>query len=177
MKRLSEEELRFDLQAWLWAEAAVIEMARGLRGGGGWEQWAVVQFLRWQDAKYQGDGGVNYQREWPLQEGPKSRRFDIAYNCVAGQPAPDAEHPLIFSQWKTGYNDNTVSAEVTKDIQTLVEPLRAAHVPAPWLPLIVVFGPPGVTFAGSWTPENAPPATQVRITLSTADTWKAFGLL
>lgn len=176
MKRLSEEELRFDLQAWLWAEAPAIEMVRGLRGGGGWEQWSVIQFLRWQHAKYQGAGGVNYQRELQLQ-GPRPRRFDIAYNCVAGQPPPDAEHPLILSQWKTGYNDNAVSAEVTKDIQTLVEPLRAANMPAPWLPLIVVFGPLSVTFAGSWTPQDAPPGTQIRITLSTADTWKTYNLI
>ncbi len=145
MRQVKPADLLNDLMAWVTADAAVVEGVRRLRGGGGWEQWSVLQFLRWQiPHRGQGDD-LDYHREFPVPGIP--RRFDIAYNCVTVQLDVDPNYPVILTQWKCGNDGNGVAYEVNKDLGTLVEIKRPGGEQA-WKPLIVVLCPEPVPFAG-----------------------------
>jgi hypothetical protein len=159
-----------DLSGWLAADAGMIEKVRRLNGGGGWEQWCVIQFLRWQlDAQPPGFA-LDYQRELSFQSGSIRRRFDIAYNY--NNVNPTTGHPLILTQWKTGNDGNYVSMEVTKDLETLAEVGRNPNV----VLIVVVLCAQRVDFPG--VAEVGPfRNTEVRLYHSTNKTWEAVGVL
>jgi hypothetical protein len=149
-----------DLAQWLAQDAVAIEGVRNLNGGGGWEQWSVIQFLRWQLGNRH---NLDYQREW---KSPQVRRsYDIVYNVTQN----DANHPIIVTQWKCGNDGNNVSMEVTKDIGTLIE-LGKRGV----YPVLLILCAQNVNFGGVGSSGQIP-GTTVRLYYSTDATWKAYG--
>jgi hypothetical protein len=170
MKQVKPAEFLSDLVAWLTADAATVEGIRRLRGGGGWEQWSVLQFLRWQIPNRGRGDDLDYQREFAVPN--LARRFDIAFNCVTVQIDADPNYPLILSQWKCGNDGNAVAYEVNKDLGTLVE-IRRPEGGQAWLPLIVVLCPEDVPFAGVQK-SAAIPNTNVRLHMSTDATWNFY---
>jgi hypothetical protein len=167
MRAITQEQLLRDLEGWLGADATAIQQARRLQGGGGWEQWCIIQFLRWQLNAQPPGIDFEYQRELSLWSGPVQRRFDIGYNYESFNAR---QAPLILTQWKAGNNGNYVSSEVTRDLGTLTEFSHFEGVE----PLIVALCPEKVNFPG--VAESGPvDGTNVRIYVSTPQTWQMVG--
>ncbi|MEU5877249.1 hypothetical protein [Spirillospora sp. NPDC047279] len=168
-----------DLWEWFGQVAPTIEKARTLKGGGGFEQWAVIEFLRWQTAKRGPD--LNYRREYTAAKGLK-RRFDVAYNCPDVAP-PGKDDPVMLTQWKCGNTANSVSMEIQKDIGTFSEALGTGlgTAPQPQLgsdyvePFIIAFSPEPLISQSMWV-GPAVAGTALLLQISTDATLAAYGI-
>ncbi|GAA2427956.1 hypothetical protein GCM10010191_46090 [Actinomadura vinacea] len=167
-----------DFWTWINAEIQSIETARALKGGGGWEQWALIQFLLWQTARRP---TVSYQREFKVKG--LRRAFDIAYNLPSNVPiTPDK--PLILTQWKAKNDGNEASREAQTDLGTLQEFKQhiythvetVAGMKVPILPILVILCPEQVNFQGV-QPSEKIGNSDVRLWTSTDKTLSAYGLL
>ncbi|MCP2342148.1 hypothetical protein [Actinomadura rupiterrae] len=141
---ISEKELLDDLNGWYQAEAPLIDKACNLKGGG-WEQWAIVQFLFWQTA-HRGAQAPSYQREYIAPPFPE-RAFDIAYN-MPKDVLVDSHHPLILTQWKALRDGNAASMGAQTDIGTLQEVRRVLGKTVQIYPMLVILSPQEVGFPG-----------------------------
>ncbi len=170
MRKLTIDNLYNDLTQWAATDAVALNEAVALSNNAGWEQWCVVQFLRWQHHQPEAAQGVNFHREWREWNPASRRRYDIVYNS---RPEPDAGgYPVLVTQWKA--MKENVSYNLFEDIGTLSEinTYWEQHQRA-WLPVLV-----GLTIAGAEFPgaRELPtvPAADVRLYISTAETWKPF---
>jgi hypothetical protein len=114
-----------------------VRRANDFRGGGGYENWTLVQFL----LAATSTADYDYRREAPYARA----RIDIAFNeNNIAMPTP-----LIWTEWKCNPNANTLSVGFTGDIQKLVRVLTdftpGQVLP---LPLILGVGPEHATFPG-----------------------------
>lgn len=153
-----------NIYQWLTAAAPSVRNANQLNGGGGYENWAVVQYL----LNLTGAGDFDYRREAPVGR----MRIDIAFNL--GQVAPLT--PAILTEWKCNPSANTLSVGCTGDIEKFVDVLEALPVAAVLpLPMIIGVGPAGAGFPGY---SSVPiPDAGLSLYLSTATTWATKGVL
>ncbi|MEV4252967.1 hypothetical protein AB0J52_07335 [Spirillospora sp. NPDC049652] len=164
---ISENELLADLNGWYQAEAHLIDRACNLTGGG-WEQWATVQFLFWQ-LTHRGAQAPSYKREYIAPPFPK-RAFDIAYNMPT-EVLVDSRHPLILTQWKALRDGNAASTGANTDIGTLQEIGQELGKTIPTYPLLVILSPQDVGFKGSGVVGPLTPGG-VRLYVSSAATFQ-----
>lgn len=166
MRKISVDNLYNDLALWASAEAVALNEAVALSKNAGWEQWCVVQFLRWQHHQASAAQGLNFQREFNAP----GRRYDIAYNS---EPDADVNNfPVLLTQWKA--MKDAVSYDIFKDIGTLTEIekfMRSQN--RRWQPVIVGLTLGRAEFPGARELPTAP-AANVRLFVSTDETWKPF---
>lgn len=171
MRRITPAQGLQDLQAWMNARGSVFDTVRQLNGGGGWEQWSVIDFLTWQLA-YRAQLPISYQREFRV-DGLR-RAFDIAYNVPPDIDGPlTRDQPLILTQWKCLNDSNAASMGATQDIGTLTEARQTILPGFFWLPVLVILCPGQVAFPGVQSQQI--PGTQVRLHASSPDTWRHYG--
>lgn len=166
MRKLSVDNLYNDLTQWAAADAVALNEAVTLSKNAGWEQWCVVQFLRWQLHQANAAQGLNFEREWNAP----GRRYDISYNSL---PEPDVNaFPIILTQWKA--MKDGVSYDIFKDIGTLTEiEKHMRSLNRTWQPVIVGLTLRGAEFPGAQALPSTPTAN-VQIFVSTDATWKPF---
>lgn len=160
MQPISYAALCQDLKAWAAQDGQAIRQAASLRGGGAWESWCVVQFLRWQlTAGNRGD--LDYSRENHVND----RFFDIAYNT-------ESRNPLILTQWKCRLNSADISSKIHEDVGTLTEMNTWMQKQnTVWTPLLVALSPDGGDFGGA---EVTALPGGFKLTLSTQETWRSY---
>ncbi|MFD0000465.1 hypothetical protein [Nocardia sp. NPDC127526] len=166
MRKLTIDNLYDDLLQWVAADVGAVNEALAVSKDRGWEQWCVVQFLRWQHHQRSAERGVNYQRELSIAR----RRYDIAYNCEAEADA--GEYPVLLTQWKA--MKGPVSYDMFGDIGTLTEVGKHwRNLGRRWVPVLVGLSTSGAEFPGVKELPGIPNA-QVRVFVSTEETWERF---
>lgn len=142
------------------AMASAVTRANDLKGGGGYENWTLVQFL----LNLTNTGDYDYLREARFGR----LRVDIAFNQANVAPRT----PAILTEWKCNPDANSLSAGCTGDIEKFVDVLRDTPVgPVLPLPLIIGVGPQGAAFTGYERYQISD--SRMFLYLSSADTWKA----
>ncbi|MER5260881.1 hypothetical protein ABTZ99_02200 [Actinosynnema sp. NPDC002837] len=144
--------------------------ANNLVGGGGYENWALVNFLRYLKYRY---GDFDYRREFPAQRtGGTQVRVDLAFNANSVTPAT----PLILTEWKCNPDLNALATGCTQDVQKFVDVLgfygSRKFYP---LPLVFGIGPDGPPVANGFTKFGF--GSGLALYASSPATWSALGLL
>ncbi|MBV9010530.1 MAG: hypothetical protein JO272_00535 [Pseudonocardiales bacterium] len=173
MQRITPAEGLQDLIGWMTGRGQILDFVRSLNGGGGWEQWAVIDFLRYQFPLRSQVQPLSYQRE--LRIPGLKRAFDIAYNLPSGADGPPTQqYPLILTQWKCLNDGNAASMGAQTDIGTLGEAMQRIPLGYSWLPVLVILCPQPVGFPG--VQSQGVPGTPVMLHASSPATWQAYGI-
>lgn len=166
MRKLTIDNLFSDLTQWAAAEAVALNEVVSFSKNGGWEQWCVVQFLRWQLHQGNAAQGLNFEREWNAP----GRRYDIAYNTA--NEADVNGYPIILTQWKA--LKDGISYDVFGDIGTLTEiEKHMRSLNRTWQPVIVGLTLRRAEFPGAKALPNIP-ASNVQLFVSSDATWQPF---
>jgi hypothetical protein len=147
----------------LTATATTLRKVNNLTGGGGYENWAIVQYL----VNLTSTVDYEYQRELQVDR----MRVDIAFNMVNQSPRT----PLILTEWKCNPDANGLSVGCGQDIDKFTDVLNRIQIgQVRPLPLVIGIGPPYASFPGC----RAANIGDINMCLytSTADTWKASGV-
>lgn len=147
-------------------------VANNLPGGGGYENWALVNFLLYVQYRY---GDFNCQREFFVQgTGRTAVRVDLVFNQNMITP----ETPFILTEWKCGPDHNALSTGCTEDVGKLAQVVQRYATNPPGgvypLPLVLGIGPDGTPPFAGFTKYGA--SGGPCLYLSTRATWEAVGV-
>lgn len=144
--------------------AYYFSQAANIRGGGGYENWALMTYLLF----IQGlNGDFYYQREYPMG----GRRVDLAIN--AGGPIdPSRNSPLILTEWKVNNNYNNLFYNFSIDIEKFDE-LSPFFEDYP-CPFVFGVGPYANGDPRYYFGKYAIPHTNLAFYYSTWATWKLY---
>jgi hypothetical protein len=152
------------LSQMLTAMAPIVKKANDLNGGGGYENWTIVQYLLNLTSMID----YEYQREFQVDR----MRVDIAFNMTNQSP----QTPLILTEWKCNPDATKLSTGCGQDIDKFTDVLR--ELPAGQvlpLPLVIGIGPPGANFP-DYKATNIGDVN-MKLYTSTRDTWETRGVL